>query len=371
MLAIVRDLGLESSLVEADAAAAKRSIFWNGRLHALPTKPQQALANALISPLGKIRALSELFRKPAEPPPDESVAAFFTRHFGAQVAQRIVAPALLGISGGDAEQTSVAGLFPRLLAIEREYGSVLRGMMRGRGLRTRMLGFGAAGMQLLPRALADALRGRIRFDMPIERLERTSDGWIIAGERYDAAIVAVPAYAAAQMLASYDPALAALLGDIAYAPMRVAGIAFRAQDVPVPLDGFGFLAARGSGVRILGALYTSTMFPQQAPPDAAYLRIFLGGSTDEAIAALDEAALREIVRRDLRTALRITAEPLAFHEYLWRQAIPQYRIGHTRLVARIEEHAHAHAGLMLIGNAYHGIGIGDTVKNAVAAVAAL
>ena len=73
-------------------------------------------------------------------------------------------------------------------------------------------------------------------------------------------------------------------------PMRAVGIAFRTADVPVPLDGFGFLAARNQGVRLLGAFYTSSIVPEHAPPDTAYLRIFLGGSTDPGIATLDEAA---------------------------------------------------------------------------------
>jgi oxygen-dependent protoporphyrinogen oxidase len=371
LLDIVRDLGLDSEVVAADETASKRYIFWNGKLHALPSKPQQALTTSLISPLGKVRAMRELLAKPAEPPADETVDAFFTRHFGAEVARRIAAPALLGISGGDSRQTSLAALFPRLPAMERDHGSVLRAMVRSGGTRTKMLGFGAAGLQRLTTALCDALGDRVRLRSPVDTIARDAQGWSLGGERFDAIVVTVPAHAAAQMLDSCDPVLAGLLKRIPYAAMRVAGIAFRAADVPVALDGFGFLAARESGVRILGAVYTSTMFPDQAPTGTAYLRIFLGGSDDEAIANVPEPVLLGIVRRDLQTTLRITAAPLAFHDYLWRQGIPQYRPGHEALVAQIEERARAHGGLVLTGNAYHGLGIGDTARNAVAAVARL
>jgi len=148
--------------------------------------------------------------------------------------------------------------------------------------------------------------------------------------------------------------------------MRVVGVAFRPSDLPVPLDGFGFLAARNQGVRLLGAFFTSTIIPEHAPPGTAYLRIFLGGSTDPGIAALDADAVKKIVLEDLRTVLGITAEPIAHHEMLWPEAIPQYGLQHRAIVTAIEAHEAALPGLALAGNAYRGLGVGDTVRDAIA-----
>lgn len=375
ILELVSELGIESELVEANAAASKRYIYWNGRLHALPVKPQQALGMSLLSLSGKLRALRELRRKPGSGPADESVAAFFERHFGAQVAQRIVAPALLGITGGDAAQTSVEALFPRLRVMEREHGSVLRAMMRGGAARTRLMSFGAAGFQRFAAAMAQSLGERLRFDAAVDELVPQDNGWIVRfgseSLRADAVVVAAPSYAAADLLGGVDAELAAALRRIAYAPMRVAGVAFRAQDVPVPLDGFGFLAARGAGLRILGALYTSTMFASQAPPGTAYLRIFLGGATDPQAVDLEANQARAIVLADLRAALRITAEPLAYHDVVWKRAIPQYALQHRATLEAIGARVAAHPGLHLTGNAYRGIGVGDTVRDALAVAAAI
>jgi oxygen-dependent protoporphyrinogen oxidase len=376
VLALVHEIGLEPELVTADAAAAKRSIYFDGALHALPAKPQQALAMSLLSPLGKGRALRELFAKPPrQVPPSESVADFFARHFGHEVAERIVAPALLGISGGDARQTSVDALFPRLRELEREHGSVLRGLMRAAGGKTTLLGFGASGMQRLTDALAEKLGERITFGADVERIVPDAGGWRIDDggrlHRADAVIVTTPADIAARALEAADAELATQLRRIGYSSMRVAAVAYRAPDVPVPLDGFGFLAARGQGVRILGALYSSTMFPQQAPSGVAYLRVFLGGATDPQAVALDTATARAIVRADLERTLRIVAEPIAYHEALWPRAIPQYNLDHPRIVAAIETRRAMHAGLFLTGNAYRGIGVGDTVRDALAVAAAV
>jgi oxygen-dependent protoporphyrinogen oxidase len=371
LLAIVRELGLEASLVQANPAASKRWIYWGGRLHAVPSKPPDVLRTSLISPAGKVRALAELLRKPGEPPADETVEAFFTRHFGVEVAQRVVAPALLGISGSDAAQTSAGALFPRLLELERTYGSVLRGMMRGARAGAKMFSFGSRGLQHVAFGLAGALGERLRLGSPVETVERLPAGWSVGGERFDALVLAVPAGAAARMLSAVDRELAELLSEIPYVPMRVAGIAYRAADVRAAMDGFGFLAARGMGVRILGALYTSSIFPDQAPPGVVYLRVFLGGGTDREAAEFDGAALSNVIRADVRTTLGITADPVAFHDYLWPRAIPHYLPDHAARIARIDERTRASQGLVLIGNAYGGIGIGDTVRSAVAAATTL
>ena len=369
---VVREAGCESELAQAAPAASKRYIYWGGKLHALPSAPPGALSMSLLSVSGKLRAAREPFvrARPDARDGDESVHAFFARRFGREVADRVVAPALLGITGGDASATSVASLFPRLLEMEREHGSVIRAMMRGRRTPGRLSSFGAGGMQHLTDAVAAKLGNRLRLGCAVERVEPGESGWRIvhAGGEFhaDAVSIATPSDAAAAILETSDAELAELLRGIAYAPMRVAGVAFRSQDVPVPLDGFGFLAARGQGVRILGALFTSTIYPSQAPPDTAYLRVFLGGATDRGAVGLDAASARGIVLADLAKTLGITAEPVAYHEAVWPHAIPQYALDHRARLARIDERVAAHRGLTLAGNAYRGLGLSYNVRDSLA-----
>jgi oxygen-dependent protoporphyrinogen oxidase len=367
---LVDDLGLRDALTPAREAAKKRFIYWRGALHALPAKPPHALGMTLLSPLGKLRALRELTIGPHGGADDESVHAFMQRRFGREVAERLVAPALLGISGGDAATTSMAAMFPRVREIVAEHGSVLRGLMRGPRRSTSLMSFAAGGMQTLTDRLAERLGERVRCGVTVERIERDGDAWrIVCPEgttTADAVIVATPADAAARLLAGVDAELAARLREIPYAPMRAVGVAFRAADVPTPLDGFGFLVARKQGVRMLGVFYTSTIIPEHAPPDVAYLRIFLGGATDPGIAALDADAVRAIVLDDLRTTLGITAAPIAHHEVLWPQAIPQYTLAHRAIVTAIEAREAQLPRFALAGNAYRGLGVGDTVRDALA-----
>jgi oxygen-dependent protoporphyrinogen oxidase len=377
LAAFVDELGLGAETVGAASAAASRAIFYDGRLHRLPRRPVEVLDLALVSTLGKLSVFKEPFVSRYEqrnPERDESVFEFVERRLGREIAERLVSPVLLGISGGDARLTSLDALFPRMRATEREHGSLFLGALKGRRKPGHLTNFGAAGMARLIARLTDLLGERLETGTGLTRLERTSDGWELTLQRGEGAppercvadrvVLAIPAYDAAVIAADLDAALAAELHGIPYAPMRVAGIAFRAEDVIASLDGFGFLVARGCGVKMLGAIYLSTLFPMQSRPGMAYFRVFLGGALDPDSAALSETRARELVRADLRTTLGIEAEPVAYHETVWPRAIPQYRLDHRARLARIDARLAALPGLELAGNAYRGLGLGDNVRDA-------
>jgi oxygen-dependent protoporphyrinogen oxidase len=376
--ALIGEIGLGDVLTPARPAAKKRFIYWNGVLHALPAKPPDALKMKILSPLGKLRVLGDLFIGKGRGADNESVYAFMKRRFGREVAERLVSPALLGISGGDAAATSLAAIFPRLFDIEAKHGSIIRGMLkapRKKGPReaSSMYSFADGGMQTLTNRLAERLGDRVRTGTAVQRIERVDSGWRIVSDGGDAVVdgvvIATPADAAADLVEGFDAELAVRLRQIPYAPMRAVGVAFRAEDVPAPLDGFGFLAARNAGVRILGAFYTSSIVPEHAPAGTVYLRIFLGGATDPGIATVDADSVKAIVLDDLKTVLGITAAPVAHHEILWRKAIPQYRLAHRSVVRAIEKLEAAHPSFALAGNAYRGLGVGDNVRDALAVAA--
>ncbi len=375
---LVSEAGLDAEITEASPAAANRFIYWNGALHKLPAKPGEFFKSSLLSAGGKLRALSELFVGQAtgdDATREESVFGFIERRFGREIAERIVAPALLGITGGDASTTSVEALFPKLKAFEHDHQSVLRAMLRSAAKPGRITSFGQAGMQRLIDTLAGKLAGRLRLDAAVRRIDPLSQGWLITfegGETYaDGLIIATPADITASLIQHFDAELAAALRTIPYAPMRAIGIAYRHEDVPEKLDGFGFLAARHQGVRILGALYTSTIYPSQAPPGTVYLRVFLGGATDPASIDLSSDEVRTVVRDDLAKTLNVTAAPIAYHEAIWPRAIPQYTLDHRATLRKVGKLVGKYGGLALAGNAYRGLGLGDNVRDALQVAASM
>jgi protoporphyrinogen/coproporphyrinogen III oxidase len=180
----------------------------------------------------------------------------------------------------------------------------------------------------------------------------------------DAVILATPAFVSADLLAPSKPDLALELRGIPYANVRVFGLSYNPSDVPANLEGFGFLAARDQGIRILGCLYTSTLFPQQTTGDLVFLRVICGGSIDPEFADLSHDDALEVIKHDLQKTLGITASPLSVQEARWDKGIPQYTLEHPARLTRIETLLEQSPHLYLAGNAYRGVGVNDCIREA-------
>jgi protoporphyrinogen/coproporphyrinogen III oxidase len=140
-------------------------------------------------------------------------------------------------------------------------------------------------------------------------------------------------------------------------------LGFREEDLPRPLDGYGYVIPRREGRKALACTWTSTKFPHRAPEGYALLRVFVGRAGQEDQVPWDEAGLLEIAREEVRLTLGITAEPVLERVYIWERAMPQYNLGHPERLNRIEARLERLAGLKLAGNGYRGIGIPDCIHS--------
>jgi oxygen-dependent protoporphyrinogen oxidase len=228
-------------------------------------------------------------------------------------------------------------------------------------------------MQTLVRALAERLPdSSVVLNQRVTALTRAGSRWSVAtadGARWDAdhVILAGEAHSAARLLRYVDPALATLLGEIDYAGAATVSLGYRREDVPHPLDGFGFVVPRTEGKALLAATFSSVKYPARAPQGHVLLRGFLGGALDAGTLAQDDGALVARARTELREALGITAEPVLVRLARWPASMPQYRVGHLARVDVIERRLAALPGLALAGGAYRGVGIADCVRSAEAA----
>jgi oxygen-dependent protoporphyrinogen oxidase len=124
------------------------------------------------------------------------------------------------------------------------------------------------------------------------------------------------------------------------------------------LNGHGFLVPKKERKYIFGCTWVGNKFNHRVPDDMVVVRCFLGADA----MPLEEPALVDAARAELRSIMGVEAEP-AFHNIArWPNSMAQYTVGHEKRVARIEELACAIPGLYLAGNAYHGIGIPDCVR---------
>jgi oxygen-dependent protoporphyrinogen oxidase len=376
---LCRDLGLEGRLLPASEVAARnRYLFLDGKLRPLPSSFTSFLRSNLLSWRGKLGLLLERFRRPRLDGADESVSAFVRRRAGPTAG--LLADALVtGIYAGDSSLLSVRASFPRLVAFEREHGSVLRGMAHAARQRRhegaprpgRMWSF-REGLRLLIETLSARLDRPPLLGTSARRvLRRCGDqpGWVVVGEERqqwlaDAVLLACPAYEQAALLADLDPRMADQISAIPYARVTVVGLGYRRSDVPGPLDGFGYIAPQRDRRSLLGVQWCSSIFPKRAPPGAVLLRAMCGGWHRPDAAAWGDDRLLRALRDELRLALGITADPIWHHIVRWERAIPQYFLGHLERVAQIEVRAARHPGLFLGGNAYHGVALNDCTEQA-------
>lgn len=380
-LKLAEELGLQESLLPASDAARKRYLLKQGRLIALPLGPLQLLTSPLLSVVGKLRALAEPFRARRDSRYEESVAAFARRRLGAEAATMFFDPLVTGIYAGDPDRIGLEAAFPRLHAMEREHGGLLRAMVAR--VRSRRKGAMAAGpdpkggagrlhsfrrgMEDLAQALSARLGGRLRLAVPVEELRvRKGEGYecVLRDRsvvRSRALVLAVPAPRAANLVGPWSPDLALSLEEIPYAPVAVVCLGFRREDVEHPLDGFGFLAPRNQGLRTLGAIFVSTIFPDHAPPGHVSLRVMAGGARDPEAVGLPELELEALVRREIGPLLGLRGEPVAHKVYRYPQGIPQYNVGHSKRVRRVEGWLSQLPGLFVTGNAYRGVSVNDCV----------
>jgi oxygen-dependent protoporphyrinogen oxidase len=378
-LDLCRAVGLGHRLVPASEDAQRnRYLFLDGRLKALPGSLMSFLGSDLLSWRGKVSLLLERWRPRRRDGADESIDAFARRRAGREVAEVLADALVTGIHAGDPALLSIRATFPRLVALEAEHGSLRRGMTVSR--RQRRAEAAARG-ESVPRSgqmwsfrdglrlLAETLAERVTplFGVTVRRLERTGPRWLVHGEgrerwEAEAIVLTCPAHRQAALLAEVDAALADDIAAIPYNRVAVVALGYRREDVPRPLDGFGYIAPQRTRRDVLGVQWCSSIFPDRAPPGLVLLRAMCGGWHRPEVVDWDDARLFGAVRSELRLALGIDGEPVFRHLVRWDRAIPQYHVGHLERVARIEDRARAYPGLFLGGNAYRGVALNDCTE---------
>ncbi|MFP4167138.1 MAG: protoporphyrinogen oxidase [Opitutales bacterium] len=367
--------GLESRMVESDAAANKRYILRSGRPHAVPTGPFTAITSQLWSLRGKLRVLREPFIPPASPEEEETVAAFVRRRLGNELYEYAINPLVGGIYAGDPEQLSLRHGFPKLYALEQQHRSLIRGALAKKReakanpknqTRKRIISF-HGGMGELPLKIAAALGENFRTGVKLHSLRKQGDKWDIGwteadGSKrdisFDRVVLAVPAHQlpALPAEASLQANLETFSG-IQYPPVSVLSLGFDRNAVEHPLDGFGMLVPEKERRSILGVLFPSTFFPGRAPKDKVLLTAFVGGDRQPETATPDTKKLQNIVIPELESLLGVRGEPEFAHHRHWDRAIPQYKIGHGKWFERMAALEREYPGLHLAGNYRTGISV--------------
>ena len=378
LLNLCVDLGIAYQLLEAPLHAP-RYVLINGTLQAVPMSPPAFFTTSLIDGATKWALVRDIFGKSIPPEADESVAAFVRRKFSEQLLDRLVGPFVSGIYAGDPEKLSLRSAFPQLHEAEKATGSIVRGMLRlaksKKSPRERpTLNTFLEGNETLVRAFASKLGSRILTQTSAVNIYRQNDGSFrvsLEGASNDSVscrfvIFATPTDVTGNLLAQFEPSFAPLLTFVEYAAVAVVSLGYRKKDVGHSLDGFGFLVPRSAGLRILGTVWNSSLFPGRAPDDHALLTTFVGGATDPAAAKLSSEELSNLVQSEIAPLLCIRNAPTFCNVAIWPRALPQYNLGHSERLAFVNKNLTRFPGLFLTGNYLRGPAIGACVEQALA-----
>jgi len=384
---ICRDLGIDGELLVADPKAP-RYILMDGKLRAVPMGPG-LLTSPFLSGGTRLAMLRDFLGTSAPPSDDESVASFIRRKFSSTLLDRLVGPFVSGIYAGDPERLSARAAFPILHEAELTSGSVIRGAFKTRKAR-KAKARGAPrekstlqafreGNETLILALSGWLDERLRTGVEAVAIESLDCGHEAKAPRFRVAVrgvsgsqtieaerlvLAVPTHGAARLLSSLDAGFSLPLEAIEYAAVAVVSLGYSIFDIGDPLKGFGFLVPRSSGLRILGTVWNSSLFPGRAPENHALLTSFVGGATDPAAIQRSSAQLVEMVHKELTPILSVRKEPVFSNVKVWSQAIPQYNLGHLARLAGVETLRLRFPGLHLAGNYLSGPAIGTCIEQA-------
>lgn len=396
-LQLIEKLGLTDQLINTNETGKKAFVYSGGRLRELPEglvviTPGQVgpfLRSGLLTVGGLARMGMDIVLPAKRSQEDESLASFFRRRFGRQAFERMMEPLMAGIYAGDAEQMSVKATFPRFLELEREHGSVIRGMMAARktgpsqgatGPRRTMFVSLKNGLEDLVSALVRRLTDEgvtLRAGAVVESLRVRShqlgrwtydvmlrDGSALS---VDSLVLATPAYVSAELLRPLTPIAGGVLDLIPYASTATIAMSYPASVVGGAVQGFGFVVPRIEQRDLIAATWTSLKWPHRAPSDQLLVRCYVGGVGREDILRFDDRELAARVKSELKQICGVTTEPGYVEVNRWMKAMPQYLLGHLDRLEQVEAALSRYGGLVLTGAAYRGVGIPDCIRDGVLA----
>lgn len=367
-------LGLTDDLMFAKPVSKARYIFRDGEYRALPSSPPSLLLGSYFSWRTKWAIFKERTNKTTSPP-GETLAQFFRRRFSDEIVDYALSPFVAGIYAGDPERLLVSETFPILLQYERDYGSVLHGLMKNQsGERRQSFSF-REGMQMLPRALGAKLT-HLLLNTPITAIERLPTGqWQLttpAGPSvFDTVVLATATEPAARLLQLAYPIVAGAIQNIDYPPMTAVHSAYKRANVRHPLNGFGGLNPAKEGRFCAGHIWSSSIFDPgsrstRCPADEVLFTTFVGGKQGDRPgqpnnALQPDAVIFERVHAELAASFGISAPAPVWRKLTrWERAIPQYDayMATTKpLISSLEQD-----DLFICANWYRGVSLSDCIR---------
>jgi oxygen-dependent protoporphyrinogen oxidase len=395
---LVRDAGLESRRLDPDPKAEGRYVVRYGRPIAMPSAPPKFFTTDLFTWKAKLAVLREPFIKPRRDGVEESIGQFVVRRFNQEFLDHAIDALVAGIYAGDPNKLSVVHAFPKLKALEDNYGSMIKGQIfgarerkkRGEVAKDRAPKFSFdEGLQVLTDTLARHLGDAVKLNTAVRQLTKNSSGWTVHTQtatggtlaEHDAVIfcgtapklaelkiTGAPSAASASTNSINEPSRSSALqpfSEIRYPPVASVVLGFRREDVAHDCCGFGMLIPKIEGFKSLGTIFSSSLFPNRAPVGHHTLTTYIGGERYPELALLPADQQVALVCDDLKKLLGVRGQPTFQHVVVYPKAIPQYNVGYGRfkeLMTQLEAQA---PSFYLAGHYRDGVSLSDSIVSGI------
>lgn len=383
---LIDDLGLGTQVVEPMESGAY--VWSRGRLRPLPSGaafglPERLwplLRSGLLSPSGVLRAGLDLVLPSGATLQDPSVRDVVVPRFGTEVYQRLVEPLLGGVHAGDPAVLSARSAVPEVAALAEQGRSMYLTMRRRRqppvsdaGRRPAPLVSLHGGMGTLVEAMVERLGSDVvQAGVAVDTVARgAGDRLTVSTDRGDVdadhLIVATPAWAAADILATTSPKASALLRDIPYVGVANVTLAFESGDVPRLPPGTGFLVPPVEDELVVGCSWLTSKWPHLAQDEVVLIKAMVGRWGDDRWVAMTDDELTHRVRHELSRMLGVQGDPVDVLVQRWPRSMPQYVVGHAERLAAVDRELDGVGAVRLTGAAYRGVGLAGCVAQAASA----
>ena len=366
---LIGDLDLESRAMASDPRAEAKYIIRGGEPIALPSSPPGFFTSRLFSWRAKLNLVREPMISPAPAEAEESLAEFVKRRLGQEFLDYAINPFVAGVYAGDPASLSVKHAFPKLYELEQKFGSLIKGQVLGARERKRRgtvskqnakkLSFDR-GLQVLTDTLGEQLGDAVRLNSPAIQMRRENGSWDLSGEKFDGVLLAAPAFRLAELEIDGAKSLAEL-NEIRYPPVASVALGFRRENVAHSLEGFGALNPEVENLKTLGAIFSSSLFPNRTPDGHVLFSCYLGGTRAPELTALPGERLIEVTRSDLEKLYGAKGEPVFQHCFVHKRAIPQYEVGFGRFKRIMDNFEKEKPGLFIAGHCRDGIALSDSI----------
>ena len=374
---ILRECGLEEECIKSPLINFVRYVLIDGRLRMIPQTPLKIAIAPLIPWSAKLRVLADLWKKPLDGEP--TVAKWVHHRFGPALLPFVDA-VYTGTYAGDLNRLTIDSVMPGVRALERQYGSVIRGLVakaragrkkrssNNRGFTMPSMTSFPEGMARLPQKLTEYLRPDTDLFLNCDalKIQRDNDTWQVSTNRgifqADNLVLAVPTNIALSLLHDLSPPP---LPKIPEADILTVAFGFDNGSTLPP--GFGYLTPEQEGRFSLGTLFSSNMFPDRAPSGHILFETLVGGRRHPERLHLSDNELIDKAHRDVRDVLKLKGEP-AYTKVLrpWG-SIPQLERDYPALLSWRDTLSSNFPGLHICGFGWEGIGINDMIKHGVRA----